>query len=66
MKRADAMLNQLICYIPNWQLSANLKAAETELAHCMYCHADPLEALEWVDLYRREVAHRQIAGRMHE
>jgi hypothetical protein len=54
-----AMLNSLICNLSDTELAIKLKRAESELTHCMYCHEDPLEALEWLDLYRRELALRQ-------
>ena len=48
------MLNRLVINMTEIELVAKIKHWETELAHLVDTYNDPLEALEWLDLYRTE------------
>lgn len=56
------MTQLIICNIPDHTLRANIKALEIELAHLVYTHNDPIECLEWLDLYNKELAIRRAVS----
>ena len=51
-------LESLILNMSGPAIAKQIKYWEAELSHCNQCEDDPIEALEWLDLYRAERARR--------